>query len=496
MQSSQSKPSLSADSSLPTASAQHTVEKIGGTSMSRYEAVRDNIVLRGDQPYQRVLVVSAYAGVTNLLLDHKKTGEPGVFALFANTEEDDEGWREGLQRVQAHMEAINAELFEDDLMHRRSQAFVRERLGDAERCLSDLRSLCRHGHFALDAYLQTVREMLASLGEAHSAWNMTQLLGRQGINARFIDLTGWDADEHRGLDEVILRAFSDVDLSRELPIVTGYAHCGGGLMATFDRGYSEITFSRIAVLTGAREAIIHKEYHLSSADPGLVGAERVVPIGRTNYDVADQLANLGMEAIHPQAAKGLRKSGIPLRVKNSFEPEHAGTLVTSDYVSQTPCVEIIAGRKNIYAIECFDPDMTGALGALDASLLKELTRCKAQVVGKDVNANTVTHYLGGSLKAAERVRNALADALPEAAFRLRKVAMVSAIGSDLSMPGLLAQAVSALARAKVEVIAMQQAMRQVDLQFIVAETDYDRAVTALHQALVEVQDHGSAICAA
>ena len=82
-------------------------------------------------------------------------------------------------------------------------------------------------------------------------------------------------------------------------------------MTTFDRGYSEMTFSRLACVTKAEEAVIHKEFHQSSADPGVVGVNRVYAIGRTNYDVADQLSNLGMEAIHPKAAKGLRKSGIP-----------------------------------------------------------------------------------------------------------------------------------------------------------------------------------------
>ena len=100
-----------------------------------------------------------------------------------------------------------------------------------------------------------------------------------------------------------------------MPIVTGYTQCREGLMRTFDRGYSEMTFSRIATITGAREAIIHKEYHFSTADPLLVGADNVHPIGQTNYDVADQLANLGMEAIHPRAAAGLRKQNILLRVK-------------------------------------------------------------------------------------------------------------------------------------------------------------------------------------
>ncbi len=57
----------------------HTVEKIGGTSMSEYEAVRDNVVLkngRDEDLYNRIFVVSAYGGLTDLLLENKKNGQP------------------------------------------------------------------------------------------------------------------------------------------------------------------------------------------------------------------------------------------------------------------------------------------------------------------------------------------------------------------------------------------------------------------------------------
>jgi aspartokinase len=97
--------------------------------------------------------------------------------------------------------------------------------------------------------------------------------------------------------------------------VTGYAQCAEGLMREYDRGYTEVVFAHLAAQTGAAEAIIHKEFHLSSADPKLVGLENVRKIGRTSYDVADQLSNLGMEAIHPNAAKILRQADVPLRVK-------------------------------------------------------------------------------------------------------------------------------------------------------------------------------------
>ena len=88
----------------------HTVEKIGGTSMSRFEEVLDNIFIgrrEGAALYQRVFVVSAYSGMTNLLLEHKKTGEPGVYQRFADAQSEG-AWREALEGVRQRMLAKNA----------------------------------------------------------------------------------------------------------------------------------------------------------------------------------------------------------------------------------------------------------------------------------------------------------------------------------------------------------------------------------------------------
>lgn len=476
----------------------HTVEKIGGSSMSNYAAVRDNIIFRSGNPYGRIFVVSAYSGITNLLLEHKKTARPGVFGLFANAR-DEAAWNGELAKVRKQLLEINHALFTSAMDRAAAKAFIEERLTAAENCLGDLDRLCRHGHFQLDSHLATVREMLASLGEAHSAWNLSRLLASEGVRTRFVDLTGWHADPDApvpSLDERIRRSFQDIDLTRELPIVTGYAHCEEGLMARFDRGYSEMTFSRVAVVTGAAEAIIHKEYHLSSADPLVVGAEHVVPIGRTNYDVADQLANLGMEAIHPRAAKGLRQAGISLRIKNTFEPEHAGTMITHDHVSEKPCVEIIAGRKHVYALQLFDQDMMGRFAHYDHALLTTLERFGAAIVTKDCNANSLTHYLACNLKTVKRIQKTLTERFGEAEIDVRRVALVSAIGSDMQVPGLLAETAAALAEAGISILAMHQSLRQVTMQCVIDERDYNTAIRALHRRLIEPHDHGIAICAA
>jgi len=473
----------------------HTVEKIGGTSMSQFEAVRKNIFMNptlDGQYYNRIFVVSAYSGITNMLLEHKKTGQPGIYSLFADSEEE-ESWLEAFAQLRTRMIETNEDLFDETKHLNHANAFILQRLHDAENVLRDVKNLCRHGHFALSDYLQTIREMLASLGEIHSAYNTAQLLRLHGINARFVDLSGWGADKQLDLDEQISRAFSSIDLNKELPITTGYCHTSDGLMRVFDRGYSEMTFSRIAVVTGAREAVIHKEFHLSSADPRIVGVDNAVPIGRTNYDVADQLANLGMEAIHPRAAKGLRKNNIHLRVKNTFEPEHAGTLITRDYVSESPCVEIIAGRSGVYAVELFDQEMVGDLALYEQACLEEIKRFKAPIINKDLNANTITHYLATNLKTVKRIQSALQQRFEEAEINVRKICIVSAIGSDIKISGMLAKTATTLAEAGVVIQAVHQSMRQVDMQFVLDEESYETAVKSLHSSLVEAHNHGRAI---
>lgn len=470
-----------------------TVEKIGGTCMARSDAMLDNVFLHSSNegdPYNRIFVVSAYSGMTDRLLEHKKTGELGVYALFSSGGTDF-AWGDALTAVCAEMCRRNAELLDNDADRLMADNFVRERIEGVRNCLIDLQRLCSYGHFHLREHLLTVREMLAALGEAHSANNTALLLRRHGVDAVPLDLTGWRDGVERSLDERITTALDSLNLTRQLPIITGYVQCKERLVDTYDRGYTEVTFSRVAVLAGAREAIIHKEYHLSSADPKVVGLDKVQTIGRTNYDVADQLSNMGMEAIHPRAAKGLRQAGIPLRVRNAFEPEHAGTVISQDYRSDIPRAEIVTGIEPVLALEFHEPDMVGVKG-YDAAILESLRRHRVRIVSKTSNANTITHYLEGSMKAVKRVESDLAEVYDAASIASRKVAIVSVIGSDLAEPGFTAKATTALARADIELLGVHQSMRNVDVQFVVDTQHFDEAVRALHAALIE----GSAAVAA
>ena len=461
----------------------HTVEKIGGTSMSQVNQLLDTLFIadrEGEALYHRVFVVSAFGGITDLLLEHKKSGTPGVYARFAN-DDDEHGWLDALTDVSRAMRDAHAEILEHPGDRNMADEFVRERIEGARSCLFDQQRLCSYGHFRIGDHMLVIRELLSGLGEAHSAFVTALLLQRAGVNARFVDLSGWRDESEHTLDQRIAQGLNDVDLATELPIITGYAQCSEGLMREFDRGYSEVTFARIAAYTQAREAIIHKEFHLSSADPKLVGADAVRKLGHTNYDVADQLSNLGMEAIHPKAAKTLRQAEVPLRVTNAFDPGDPGTLI-DDAAAEEPGVEIVTGL-GVVALELFEQDMVGVKG-YDATALDALKRHNVWIVSKSSNANTITHYVHASLKTAKRVIRDIEETYPQAEVQARSLSLVAVIGRDLSGQSVLRRGLQALEEAGIEVVAAQQTTRNVDVQFVVPREAGDEAVRRLHDAFV------------
>lgn len=462
----------------------HTVEKIGGTSMSRFGELMKNILIgdrEGSDLYNRVFVVSAYGGVTNMLLENKKTAEPGIYASFAA---GDKVWEKKLEDTRAKLLEINHSFAELGLDIAQADSFVNDRMDGVRSCLRNLVQLRSFGHFHREDYLPAARELLSSVGEAHSAFNSALILQHHGVNAVFVDLSGWKDQETGSMEETIRHHLADLDFEICMPIVTGYAKCAEGVMAKFDRGYSEITFSKLAVVTAAREGVIHKEFHLSTGDPKLIGTDKVRTIGHTNFDIADQLADMAMEAIHPKASKAMELNNIPIRVTNAFDPKNPGTLISRNYVSPNPRVDMICGRRDIVAIEVFDPEMVGESG-YDYTVLESLASHKISYIAKNTNANTITHYISEKCKGLNRCLDELKDRFPGAAITTRQVAIIAVIGSNMKIPGFLSRAAKALADAKINILALDQCMRQVNMQFIIERDKFEAAQIALHRELVE-----------
>ncbi len=455
-----------------------TVEKIGGTSMSALKDVINNIILynrQGDELYNRIFVVSAFSGVTNLLLENKKTGEPGVYHRIAKYQD----FHHSLTELIDSLQAINKKYKSLGLDLALADKFIEDRINDAKHYLDNLANILASGYVSKEGILQAAREILASIGESHSAYVFTNILQSMGINATLVDLSGFHDHKSYTIDQRIKHTFSNIEFDKTICIVTGYAKGTEGIMREFDRGYSEVTFCKIAVAVKPKEAIIHKEYHLCSADPVLVGTDNCIPVGFTNYDVADQLADVGMEAIHPKASKPLEINNINLRIKNTFEPEHPGTLITKDYVSPHKRVEVITGTTKLLMIDIYDPLMVGNVGT-DFQIMQVFFDLGISYNFKATSANSISIVIWEKDFQKELIKE-LEEKFEK--VTVEKMAMVCLIGSNMDQVGLLAKSAGALSAQNIDIKSAGFALRKVNIQFLVGRDDFDAAIIALNKAM-------------
>ncbi len=456
-----------------------TVEKIGGTSMSQFHDVLNNIIGFPNSPrfrYGRVFVVSAYAGVTNMLLEDKKTKAPGIYQHFIKGED----YMTSLDELLNRLLSINESFTDIGLDYHICREFLEKRILQTKAYLNSMEDIIASGYVGRESIFSAARELLASLGEAHSAFNTVHILQNNGISAKLMDLTGFGDPKQLSISERIEKTFRAVICSEALLVATGYTKGKEGIMRQFDRGYSEITFSKIATHLKADEAIIHKEYHLSSADPKIVGVDKAIPVGWTNYDVADQLADIGMEAIHPNASKPLEMAGINLRVKNTFEPDHPGTVISKDYIGPEAKIELIAGSDKIVVVEIHDTSMVGEIG-FDLEIMQSFKRHNISYIMKATNANSISLVIWEN----DLSENLIAELESQyQTVRIKQAAIVCVIGSNIAMPKILARASNTLAKHGININCVSQSLRQVNMQFVIDREMYTKAIIHLNEDLV------------
>ena len=147
---------------------------------------------------------------------------------------------------------------------------------------------------------------------------------------------------------------------------------------------------------------------------------------------------------------------------------------------------MICGRRDILAIEVFDTEMVGTSG-YDFHLQDSFAKYNVSYIAKNTNANTITQYVSEKSKNLQACLEDLRKNFPGAKISTREVAIIAVIGSNMKIPGFLSRAAKALAEANINVLALDQCMRQVNMQFIIDRADFEIAQKALHKELVELQ---------
>ena len=219
------------------------------------------------------------------------------------------------------------------------------------------------------------RDYLVSFGERMSVRMMAAYLSQNGTKAKFYD--AWDigmvSDSNymkaELLDDVwenipkALNGYKDGKDS-EIPIVTGFiAKDKGGVITTLGRGGSDLSATKIGAAMKAEEIQTWKDVDgILTTDPRVVKEAKPVP--EVTYEEAQELAMFGSQVLHPRSMIPCRKSGTPVRVKNSYNIKSAGSVIVEKHTGATPLVTAITSVKNVTLIDIVSNRMFGAAGFL------------------------------------------------------------------------------------------------------------------------------------
>ncbi|MDR0598089.1 MAG: aspartate kinase [Treponema sp.] len=441
------------------------VMKFGGSSVASAERIRHVAeIVKSRISEKPALVLSAMGDTTDHLLEAASAA---------------------LKRGAVSIEAI-ADLHRDAMVELRLED---QAAAELESLLGELRSLLT-GIALIKELSDKTRDYLVSFGERLSARLVAAYLNSIGVKARAMD--GWDAgllsDSNFTFAELEEDSWSRVPAALTplmdggaLPVITGFiAKDRQGNITTLGRGGSDLSATFIAAAMGAAEVQVWKDVDgIMTADPRLVKAAR--PVETVSYEEAAELAYFGAQVLHPRAMQPCVRTGITVRVKNSYNPEAQGTRIVAAADKKAGPVRAITSRKNITLVDIVSTRMVGQHGFL-AEVFAAFANHKLSV---DVVATSEVS-ISLTLDAAhdlEKLRRDLSK-IADVEIKTGK-AIVTIVGDVRRSSEILQRAFGTCVLLGIQIQMVSQGASKVNISFIVEDSQAGEVVAALHQCFFE-----------
>src|ERR1700676_4721404 len=297
------------------------VMKFGGTSVGDASCIARaaQIVAQAARANSVVAVVSAMSGVTNRLVEAANRAGSG----------DREAGAALIAALRQQHATALAALVSDQGRRAGATAALNEIVAEGQRLLDGTALLRELTPRALDA--------ISSLGERLCAPIFASALGEQGVKSRAITATELIVTDtyHGGAEPRmdLTRARCEATLRPLLseacvPVVTGFIGATPeGVLTTLGRGGSDYSATILGAALGVDEVIIWTDVDgVLTADPRLVPDARTIP--EISYREAAELAYFGAKVLHPKTLRAVMPAGIPVWIRNSFEPARPGTKIS------------------------------------------------------------------------------------------------------------------------------------------------------------------------
>ncbi|MBN1218976.1 MAG: aspartate kinase [Anaerolineae bacterium] len=456
--------------------------KFGGTSVGSVNALAKVVEIvknTREQNHDIVVVVSAMSGVTDLLLNAAHAAEAG----------NEEAAREARAQIsQKHTQALHHFLANSE------RQVVMTRINAL---LDEFKALC-HGINVLGELTPRALDVIGGLGERMSAPQVAAILSHAGIPAQDVSATELIITDNRFGSAVPLidqtgektnAGLRPILDKGKVPVVTGFiAATAGGIQTTLGRGGSDYTATILGRALQADEVWIWTDVNgVMTADPRVVPEAH--PIAHLSYAEVSELSYFGAKVLHSQAIRPARRANIPVRILNTFEPDHPGTLITDEARESSKTVKAVTAIKNMSLISLEGQGMAGIPGVAGRTFTAVARTDTNILMISQASSEQAICFVVPTLdvpKVVASLEQELAREIERRDFDRIKVeddaVILAAVGAGMKgTPGVSGRLFGAMGRERVNIIAIAQGSSEFNISLVVARGDADKAVRAIHQ---------------
>ncbi|MFC3755750.1 bifunctional aspartate kinase/homoserine dehydrogenase I [Chryseobacterium tructae] len=460
--------------------------KFGGTSVANSQNILlvENIVKKESSQDNIVVVVSALHGVTDLLLqaaEYASVQNEGYLQLLKNAEEK-------------HLNLVK-ELI--PILEQSSQlSFVKKHFNDLEDIYN--------GIFILGELTLRIKDKIASYGEFLSSNIIAARLQYQGLDCLWMNAAELIKTDSNFTNAKVNFNSTESNFKNYFNQHQNRVIIGPGFIAsdekncttTLGRGGSDYTAAIIAAAIHAEELQIWTDVSgMMTADPRL--ASHAKPIAEISYHEAMELSHFGAKVIYPPSIQPVMVKNINLKIKNTFDPEAQGTLIShhlnnAEHEKQ----QVAVGISNMGTIALLTLEGSGMIGipGISAKLFQCLSQEKINVIlitqGSSEHSITIAIHEKDKVAAENAINLSFADDI-----NLKRVApinietglsIVALVGENMkSRSGVSAKMFGCLGNNGINIRTIAQGSSERNISVVIAEKDARKAVNVLHEEFFE-----------
>jgi bifunctional aspartokinase / homoserine dehydrogenase 1 len=463
-------------------SARLQVMKFGGTSVGNAECIARaaKIVAEGAKQGRCVAVVSAMSGVTNRLIEAAKTAKSGNGSAATAA----------MEVLRSQHEAALTSLVKSE----EARACVRKKL---DAVLAEGLRFCE-GTALLRELSPRTMDAISSLGERLSAPLVAAAVKELGLKSEAVEATELVVtdDFHGGAEPLMEQTRSKSQgrigpmlESGVVPIVTGFLGATlGGELTTLGRGGSDYSATILGAALDADEVIIWTDVEgVLTVDPRLVSEAKTIP--EISYREAAELAYFGAKVLHPKTLRPVVQAGIPVWIRNSFEPEKLGTKITPEGQKKGGGVKALTAIRDVTLISVGGPGIVGLPDVVGRTFSTTAeVRANVLLISQSSSQNDICFGIASAdaERTVEALRKEFAQDLDHHKVEHIRVdpqiAIVAVVGQNMcGTPGIAGRTFNALGKEGVNLIAIAQGSSETNISFVIEEQSVLPALKTLHR---------------